>query len=93
MVSGGYFLALVLGLPIAVASLVEHSSRTQWLQRVGSIVAARELNCSAACGIFPYQGSNPRLMHWQADSLPLSHQEVLKLLRFEFYPICSSEGT
>ena len=25
-------------------------------------------------GIFPTQGSNPGLLHWQADSLPLSHQ-------------------
>ena len=25
-------------------------------------------------GIFPTQGSNPHLLHWQADSLPLSHQ-------------------
>ena len=25
-------------------------------------------------GIFPTQGSNPRLLHWQVDSLPLSHQ-------------------
>ena len=24
--------------------------------------------------IFPTQGSNPRLLHWQADSLTLSHQ-------------------
>ena len=24
-------------------------------------------------GIFPTQGSNPRLLHWQADSSPLSH--------------------
>ena len=24
-------------------------------------------------GIFPTQGSNPCLLHWQADSLPLSH--------------------
>ena len=24
--------------------------------------------------IFPTQGSNPHLLHWQADSLPLSHQ-------------------
>ena len=30
--------------------------------------------CSKACGIVPDQGSNPRLLHWQADSLPLSHQ-------------------
>ena len=26
-------------------------------------------------GIFPTQGLNPCLLHWQADSLPLSHQE------------------
>ena len=26
-------------------------------------------------GIFPTQGSNPCLLHWQADSLPLSHLE------------------
>ena len=25
-------------------------------------------------GIFPAQGSNPGLLHWQADSLPLSHK-------------------
>ena len=25
-------------------------------------------------GIFPTQRSNPGLLHWQADSLPLSHQ-------------------
>ena len=25
-------------------------------------------------GIFPTQGSNPHLLHWQVDSLPLSHQ-------------------
>ena len=24
-------------------------------------------------GIFPTQGSNPSFLHWQADSLPLSH--------------------
>ena len=31
------------------------------------------LSHSAACGIFPDQGSNSRPLHWQADSLPLSH--------------------
>ena len=29
---------------------------------------------SAACGIFPDQGSNPCPLHWQADSQPLRHQ-------------------
>ena len=39
--------------------------------RLGSWGA--RLRCSKACGIFPDQGSNPCLLHWQADSLPLSH--------------------
>ena len=29
---------------------------------------AHGLSCSAACGIFPEQGSNPCSLHWQADS-------------------------
>ena len=39
--------------------------------RIGSC-GARAF-CSMTCGIFPDQGSNPCLLHWQADSLPLSH--------------------
>ena len=30
-------------------------------------------SCLAARGIFPDQGSKPDLLHWQVDSLPLSH--------------------
>ena len=32
------------------------------------------LSCSAACRIFLHQGLNWCVLHWQADSLPLSHQ-------------------
>ena len=46
----------------------------QWLQFPGSLVWAHRLSRPSACGIFPDQGSNPCLLHWQADSLPLSHQ-------------------
>ena len=35
--------------------------------------AEHELSCSAARGIFPDQGSNLGLLHWQVDSLSLSH--------------------
>ena len=35
---------------------------------VGSVVVAHGLSCSAACGIFPDQGSNLCPLHWQADS-------------------------
>ena len=38
------------------------------LQNTGSVVVAHGLHCSAACGIFPDQGSNPCPLHWQADS-------------------------
>ena len=40
----------------------------------GSIVVAHGLCCPSACGIFPDQGSNSCLLHWQTDSLPLSCQ-------------------
>ena len=39
-----------------------------------SVVVAHGPSCSAACGIFPDQGSNPCPLHWQADSQPLCHQ-------------------
>ena len=44
------------------------------LQSTGSIVVRHGLSCSEACEIFPDQGSNLCLLHWQVDSLPLSHQ-------------------
>ena len=39
-----------------------------------SVIVAHGPSCSAACGIFPDQGSNPCPLHWQADSQPLRHQ-------------------
>ena len=44
------------------------------LGHAGSEVVTHGLRCSAVCGILPDQGSNPCLLHWQADSLPLEHQ-------------------
>ena len=71
-VTWGYSLLSAHGLLIAVASFVaEHGfSGTQ-----ASIVVAHGLSCSMACGIFPDQGLNPFLLHWQVDSLPLSDLE------------------
>ena len=37
------------------------------LQTSGSVVVAHELICSAACEIFPAQGSNPCPLHGQVD--------------------------
>ena len=62
----------VRGLLIAVSSLVaEHGLQVRGLQQLwplGSVVVAHGLSCSAACGIFPNQGSNPCPLHWQVDS-------------------------
>ena len=50
---------------------------------MGSTVVAQRLSCSEACRIFLDQGSNPCLLHWQEDSLPLSHlTQLLKKLFF-----------
>ena len=50
------------------------SLRSTSSRRAGSVVVAHGLSCSAACGIFPDQGSNPCPLHRQADSQPLRHQ-------------------
>ena len=51
------------------------SLRSTGSRCAGSVVAvAHGLSCSAACGIFPDQGSNPCSLHRQADSQPLRHQ-------------------
>ena len=44
------------------------------LQSTGSLVVVHGLSCFLACRIFPDQDLNPCLLHWQAHSLPLSHQ-------------------
>ena len=48
--------------------------RSTGSRRTGSVVVAHGPSCSAACGIFPDQGSNPCPLDWQADSQPLRHQ-------------------
>ena len=82
----------VRGLSLVVASEGRSSSRCRGLslsrplllrstgsRSAGSVIVAQGPNCSAACGIFPDQGSNPCSLHWQADSEPLRHQGSPKL--------------
>ena len=77
----------VRGLPLVAASGGHSSSRCVGLslsrplllwstgsRRAGSVIVAHGPSCSAACGIFPDQGSDPCPLHWQADSQPLHHQ-------------------
>ena len=76
----------VRGLSLVAASGAHSSSRCAGLslsrplllrstgsRRAGSVIVAHGPSCSAACGIFPDQGSNPCPLHWQTDSQPLRH--------------------
>ena len=86
----------VRGLSLVVASGGHSSSRCAGLSPsrplllrstgsrcAGSVVVAHGPSCSAACGIFPHQGSNPCAPHWQADSQPLCHQGSPELLNLK----------
>ena len=86
----GYSLVAVFGLFIVVAFLfVEYrlqgtqpsvaatyalSSCGSQALSTGSIVVVYGHGCSVACGTVLDQGSKLCLLHWQADSPPLSHQ-------------------
>ena len=60
----------------------------RWLQRAGFAVAApglrsagsvvmHRLSCSTACGVSPNWGLRSQcVLHWQADSCPLDHEEA-----------------
>ena len=53
-------------------------------ESTGSVFVAHGLSCSVSCRILPDQGSNLCLLHWQSDSLPLSHQGSLRTHFFFF---------
>ena len=67
--SGGHSSSRCTGLSLSRPLLWSTGSR-----RAGSVVVAHGPSCSAACGIYPDQGSNLCPLHWQADSQPLHHQ-------------------
>ena len=68
--SGGHSSSRCAGLSLSRPLLL----RSTGSRRAGSVVVAHGPACSAACGIFPDQGSNPCPLHWQAHSQPLRHQ-------------------
>ena len=68
--SGGHSSSRCAGLSLSPPLLL----RSTGSRRAGSVVVAHGPSCSAACGIFPDQGSNPCPLHWQVDSQPLRHQ-------------------
>ena len=68
--SGGHSSSQCAGLSLSRPLLL----RSTGSRCTGSVIVAHGPSHSAACGIFPDQGSNPRPLHWQADSQPLRHQ-------------------
>ena len=68
--SGGHSSSRCAGLSLSRPLL----SRSTGSRRAGSVVVVHGPSCSAACGIFSDQSSNPCPLHWQADSQPLRHQ-------------------
>ena len=68
--SGGHSSSRCTGLSLSQPLLL----RSTGSRCAGSVVVAHGPSCSAACGVFPDQGSNPCPLHWQADSQPLRHQ-------------------
>ena len=66
-----------IGFTLIASTVVLQGFLLPWFllsQSLGSIVVTHGFSCSVACGIFPDQGSSLCLLHWQADSVPLSHQ-------------------
>ena len=68
--------------PLTIAASLVWSTGSR---RAGSVVVAHGPSCSAACGIFPDQGTNPCPLHWQADSQPLRHQGSPSFFLFLIY--------
>ena len=68
--SGGHSSSQCAGLSLSRPLLL----RSTGSRHTGSVIVAHGPSCSAACGIFPDQGSNLCPLHWQADSQPLRHQ-------------------
>ena len=78
--SGGHSSTRCAGLSLSWPLLL----RSTGSRRADSVIVAHGPSCSAACGIFRDQGSNPCPLHWQADSQPLRHQGSPYLFSFIF---------
>ena len=67
------------------STIVAHglSGWVHWPLGTGSKAVVHRLSCSIAFGIFLDQGSNLCLLHWQANSSPLSTREALKIIFLE----------
>ena len=90
--SGGHSSSRCAGLLLSRPLLLQSTSS----RCAGSVVVAHRPSRSAACGIFPDQGSNPCPLHWQTDSQPLRHQGspywcVLMLILLSLHSFCTRQ--
>ena len=83
--SGGHSSSRCAGLSLSRPLLL----RSTGSRRAGSVIVAHGPNRSAACGIFPDQGSNPCPLHWQADSQPLRHQGSPQMYLLSYFLMIS----
>ena len=86
--SGGHSSSRCVGLSLSQPLLLQSTGS----RRAGSVIVAHGLSCSAACGIFPDQGSNPCPLHWQADSQPLRHQGSPYITFFKWQQFSGFQG-
>ena len=80
--SGGARASLVAEHGLKVRVRVSFSSYS-----MSSVAVVSRLSCSRECGIFPDQGWNPRPLHWQLDSLPLSPRGPFSIFEGAFFNI------
>ena len=87
---GSPFLPIMCGFNYQPSQMIKTSERGLLAEITSEIPGITEDSCYCCCwlvsrnigvgchfllqSIFPTQGSNPRLLHWQAGSLPLSHR-------------------
>ena len=82
--SGSHSSSRCAGLPLSRPLLLWSTGS----RRAGSVIVAHGPSSSAVCGIIPDQGSNPCLLHWQADSQPLRHQGSPHLFLIVLFSYC-----
>ena len=75
----------------SVVSVCGLSGCGSWAPRAGSVAVGHGPCCSVMQGIFPDQGLNLCLLHWQADSLPLSHQGSPISHHFFVFSFCNDD--
>ena len=68
------------------------SSCGSWVSGSQALSRGSVVLVDGACGIFPGQGPNPGLLHWQADSSPLSRQGSPEITKVKMYNLSACDS-